>query len=203
MNSRDIWNEHYQKEKSKLFYPDENLVRILSRIEHKGEALDFGAGSGRHSLLLQQLGYKVTAVDYSHNSIKYIQETFPGIQAKLINKPPYPFQDKQFSLIVSWGVLHYNTYQESKNIVLEYNRLLKQNAYLLGTIRSDNDTHLKLQDGMVGLDDLKNSRVQLYSLTKLQELLKDFADVQYAYMERTPLGKLEDRICHWIFLAKN
>lgn len=186
-----------------LVYPDENLVRVLSRVKPEGEALDFGAGSGRHSVLLERLGYKVTAVDYSQNSIHLIQTRYPNIQTKIVNEPPYPFENEQFSLIVSWGVLHYNEPEKAKIIIDEYQRMLEKEGHLVGTIRAATDTHLKLKDGIVGLEDIKNSKVCLYTLEDLKQLLGSFANVQYAYMERTPLGQLEDRICHWIFLAKN
>ncbi len=202
-SSKDIWNEHYTRDKARLAYPDENLVRVLARIKPGGEALDFGAGSGRHSILLDKLGYKVTAVDYSQNSIQLIKDNYPNIQTQIVNEPPYLFENARFFLIVSWGVLHYNKKKKAKIMVGEYQRMLKKDGYCVGTVRATSDTHLKMKDGLVGLEDIKNSKVHLYTLDDLKQLLSSFAEVRYAYMERTPLGQLEDRICHWIFLAKN
>ncbi|MCE9499888.1 MAG: class I SAM-dependent methyltransferase [Leptospira sp.] len=203
-STKEIWDSHYNKEKSRLKYPDENLVRMLSGIgPANGEALDFGAGSGRHSILLQNFGYKVTSCDYSENSINQLRELSEEISACLISQAPYPFPDKKFQVVVSWGVLHYNSIETSKKIIAEYKRMLSPGGYLLGTIRSNEDTHLKAKDGKIGLSDLKDSEILLFSLEEIQELLSPFKEVLFGYSERRPVGKLNERICHWIFQAKN
>ncbi|MBP9885348.1 MAG: class I SAM-dependent methyltransferase [Leptospiraceae bacterium] len=199
----EVWDAHYQKEKSALTFPDENLVRILSRIPHVGNALDHGAGSGRHSFLLQSYGFQVTACDYSAKSIQTIQETILGVATDVITSTSLPYDSGKFDLVVSWGVLHYNTLEDAFKIVNEIKRVLKPNGYFTGTVRSSSDTHLKSNDGVIGLADLSGGKVKLYSLDELKSLLKEFTNIQFGYMERTPMGKLDERICHWIFQAKN
>lgn len=203
INTKQIWNEHYTKSKSKLIYPDENLVRILSKINLSGKALDFGAGSGRHSILLKSYGFDVTAVDYTENSIAQIHEIDKTIKTFVVSNLPYPFLDNEFSLIVSWGVLHYNSLDIAKKMISEYKRCLSPNGVLVGTVRSSKDTFLKASQNTIGADDLKGANIYLYDLDTVQELLENFRDIQIGYMERSPIGKLEDRICHWIFQAHN
>ena len=99
--------------------------------------------------------------------------------------------------------MHYNTLEDAFKIVNEIKRVLKPNGYFTGTVRSSSDTHLKSNDGVIGLADLSGGKVKLYSLDELKSLLKEFANIQFGYMERTPMGKLDERICHWIFQAKN
>lgn len=199
----EVWDAHYKKEKSRLTFPDENLVRILSRIPHTGRALDHGAGSGRHSFLLRSYGFQVTACDYSAKSIETIQDTILGVSTDIITSTSLPYDSGKFDLVVSWGVLHYNTIEDASKIVSEIKRVLKPNGYFIGTVRSSSDTHLKSSEGVIGLEDLSGGKVKLYSLDELKILLKEFKDIQFGYMERTPMGKLEERICHWIFQAKN
>lgn len=202
-STKDVWNEHYNREKSRLSFPDENLVRILSKLpETRGKALDFGAGSGRHSFLLKSFGYSVTALDYAFNSLKIISEADSEIQTIHSERFPYPMESESFDLLVSWGVLHYNSDEEITEIVKEYQRLLKDGGYLAGTLRASSDTHLKLQGENIGLGDLKNAKAKLFSQEQVKSILSDFQDLQLGYMERTPIGKLEERICHWIFLAR-
>ena len=81
-----IWDSHYAKEKSKLVFPDENLVRILSRIPTTGAALDHGAGSGRHTILLKSYGFQVSACDYSSKSMDSIKAKLFPIQT--LGPPP-------------------------------------------------------------------------------------------------------------------
>jgi SAM-dependent methyltransferase len=199
----EVWNTHYEREKSRLVFPDENLVRILSRIPQGEFALDHGAGSGRHSILLKSCGFQVTACDYSAKSIETIQRMMPGIETDIIRSANLPYENEKFNLVVSWGVLHYNTLEDAHNIVREIKRILKVGGYFVGTVRSSTDTHLKTKDGIIGIADLSGGSVRLYTLEELKELLSGFTNVEFGYMERSPIGKLEERICHWIFQAKN
>ncbi|EMO29789.1 methyltransferase domain protein [Leptospira interrogans serovar Bataviae str. HAI135] len=205
-SSRSAWNFHYTKTKSRLVYPDENLVRMISKIDlnkqKEKKALDFGTGSGRHCVLLNEFGYQVYATDYTENSIKTVQETFPFVKTSLGGDPPFPFEENFFDVIVSWGVLHYNSVQSAKNILKEKMRILKKGGYLAGSVRAVGDTHLQVQETVVGTADLKGAYTRFYTLEELKEDLKGFSYIDFGYTERTPLGKLEERICHWIFLAK-
>ncbi|MCL8267677.1 class I SAM-dependent methyltransferase [Leptospira weilii] len=208
-SSRSAWNLHYTRTKSRLDYPDENLVRMLSKIgtgysdkQAKRKALDFGAGSGRHCVLLNEFGYQVYATDYTENSVKTIRETCPFVKASLGGNPPFPFEENFFDVIVSWGVLHYNSAKSTQEILKEKIRILKKGGYLAGSVRAVGDTHLQAQGTAVGTEDLKGAYSRFYTLEELKEDLKDFSHTDFGYTERTPLGKLEERICHWIFLAK-
>ncbi|TGJ99562.1 class I SAM-dependent methyltransferase [Leptospira semungkisensis] len=203
--SKQAWETHYTRPKSKLSYPDENLVRMLSKIDQTSSsptALDFGSGSGRHCVLLKDFGYQVSACDYSENSVHSIQESYPWAKASLLQSPPYPFADEEFDLVVSWGVLHYNSPDLAKSILAEKYRILKKGGYLATSVRALGDTHLKAQEGKIGASDLKGGATWFYSQNDIQDLLSNFSSFEMGYTERTPLGKLEERICHWIFLAR-
>ncbi|MCB1142191.1 MAG: class I SAM-dependent methyltransferase [Leptospiraceae bacterium] len=203
-SSHSIWNEHYTRLKSRLSYPDENLVRILSRVglAEGTNALDFGSGSGRHSFLLKNQGFRVTALDSAENSLEMVKELVPEARTILSSAPPYPFSNKEFDLIVSWGALHYNSQDVIQSIVSEYKRILKDNGVLAGTIRADRDTHLSVYNGKSSLGDISGADVNLFSEAQVRNLFIEFSSVELGYMERTPIGKLEERICHWIFLVK-
>jgi SAM-dependent methyltransferase len=197
------WDLHYSRAKSKLNFPDENLVRILSRLPfNKGNALDFGAGSGRHSILLKDWGFNVTAVDYSSNSIDQINSIDSLIKTKLVSSPPYNFKTEEFDLLVNWGVLHYNSKELIQEMVLEFYRIIKTGGFIAGTIRALGDTHLGIQNGNIQLNDLKDGTASLFSLEETMDIFKDFKNLQIGYSERTPIGKLDERICHWIFQAE-
>jgi SAM-dependent methyltransferase len=199
----NVWDSHYKKDKSKLSFPDENLVRLLSRVSPPNQrALDFGSGSGRHIGLLQQGGYEVSASDSSTESISQLKSLATDIPIFLTDKLPYSFPKNHFGIIVAWGVLHYNESSIAKAILVELYHSIAPGGYLLGSIRATTDTHLKLTNGEMNLTDLKGGYAETYSLADLKDLLRPFASVEIGYMERTPLGKLDERICHWFFLAK-
>ncbi|GBF49279.1 putative S-adenosylmethionine-dependent methyltransferase [Leptospira ryugenii] len=199
----EVWDKHYQRGKSKLSYPDENLVRLLARIQTtKPLALDFGSGSGRHVPLLEELGFQVEIADASLVSVANLKNTFPEAKIYHTPNPPLPFQRECYGLIVSWGVFHYNKRDVANQMVSELKESLVPQGYLLGSVRANTDTHLALQDGKMQLEDLQGGYAETYSEEELRGLLSGFADVQLGYSERTPLGKLNERICHWFFLAR-
>ncbi len=197
-----IWNKHYTRNKSRLSYPDENLVRMLASIKLSGNALDYGAGSGRHCALLQSYGYKVTAADFSENSISMIKEMYDDVSTYHITSTSLPFVDNTFSVVVNWGVLHYNSFQESQILLQEFKRVTTKDGYILGSIRSDKDTYLKVSEGKVGVSDIQGASIRLYSLEEVNQLLSVFPEYKIGYMERTILGNLEEKICHWTYIAK-
>jgi ubiquinone/menaquinone biosynthesis C-methylase UbiE len=200
--TKNVWNIHYTKDKSKLSYPDENLVRMLAGIKLSGNALDYGAGSGRHCALLQNYGYRVTAADFSENSISIIKQTYPDVNTYHIQSASLPFMDRSFSVVVNWGVLHYNSFDESLALLKEFQRVTAPGGYILGSIRSDKDTYLKASGGKVGVSDIQGASIRLYSLEDVNRLLSVFSEYKIGYMERTVLGNLEEKICHWTYLAK-
>lgn len=200
---KNVWDEHYERPKSKLAFPDENLVRLLSRIQPRNRnALDFGCGSGRHSYLLQNEGYTVTACDTAKTTIDLLNEESSSIRFLHTSDINLPFSTKEFGLIVSWGVFHYNPREDAKILLSSLYKSLDEGGYLLGSIRADGDTHLGLTQGKMNLADLSGGYAETYSLENLKNFLSIFSKVSIGYSERTPLGKLEERICHWFFLAE-
>lgn len=204
--TKNLWDSHYLKQKSKLSFPDENLVRMLAKLPKKENAiaLDFGTGSGRHIPLLEFFEFSTEACDYSKTAIEEIQETFPKTKSHLISDTPYSeLKSESYDVIVSWGVMHYNSFPVAQKMMEETFRILKKDGYLLGSIRKDTDTHLGIQKGKeITLEDLKGGYAELYSKEKLLELLSPFSEIALGFSERTPLGKLEQRISHWFFQAK-
>jgi SAM-dependent methyltransferase len=199
----NVWDSHYKKEKSKLQYPDENLVRLLARITPPNKySLDFGSGSGRHINLLKEKGLEVSASDSSVESVAQLRNLESNIPIFLTDKLPYSFRKDHFGLIVSWGVFHYNERSVARSILVELYHAITKGGYLLGSIRAASDTHLKLKSGEMNLTDLKGGYAETYTLEELRELLRPFSHIEIGYTERTPLGKLDERICHWFFLAK-
>ncbi|MBL0956592.1 MAG: class I SAM-dependent methyltransferase [Leptospira sp.] len=200
---KNVWDKHYERPKSKLNFPDENLVRLLSKIDPPNrKALDFGCGSGRHSVLLQSFGYEVKACDNAKTTIDLLTKSEPSIEFLHTPNLPLPFGPEEFAVIVSWGVFHYNNRSDAKELLASLYHSLTPNGYLLGSIRAEGDTHLGLSQGTINLTDLSGGYAETYSLSDLKDFLSIFSEVSIGYTERTPLGKLTERICHWFFLAK-
>ena len=201
----ESWNRHYKRERSRLSYPDENLVRLLKEIE-PGPALDIGCGSGRHLALLKDSGFDpVYGMDLSESSIELCRSLYPEIKLEVIPEDRLekgefvlPFPEKSFNAVILWGVLHYNPPAIQRTILEETARVLKKNAPLLGTLRAAGDTHFAESQ------DMKETEIIYYTESEANIFLqKSFENVELGYMERSPIGKTDKRVCHWFFRAKN
>lgn len=82
-----------------------NLVKFLE-IPEGNSILDLACGKGRHSIFLNSLGYKVTGVDLSINSIKHASESKNNSLDFQVQdmRLPFPFKkDAIFNLFTSFG----------------------------------------------------------------------------------------------------
>jgi len=209
MNNKE-WETHYKRDKSSLSYPDENLVRLLSKFlnlegKESVSALDMGCGSGRHLKLMNELGIdQVFGSDYSFEGLKR-SGRFANTGLVNSSNMEMPFKDCSFDIVVSWGSLHYSHKEDTRKMIDEVMRILKKGGAFLGTLRCDNDSYLK-RGRQIGdntwstdLHDLTGSVVSFFSLDELKELFRDFNSAEFGLMERTIMGDLERRISHWIF----
>ncbi|HEY4387387.1 MAG TPA: class I SAM-dependent methyltransferase [Ktedonobacteraceae bacterium] len=69
---RENWDQFYQLTKDKP--PSAGLVKAVSLLEHAGEALDLGCGSGRDTRYLLAQGFQVTAVDQEATALAALTE---------------------------------------------------------------------------------------------------------------------------------
>jgi len=193
------WDEHYNRSRSVLSCPDENLVRILATSGRTGALLDFGTGSGRHLPLFQAAGFDpIVATDISARSREMVHERFSesGVQI-IVPEELHRYADASFSVIIAWGVLHYNSMAEARDLLTLFYRLLQSGGILLGTLRSDRDTHLRNNQDLPGI------AVEYYAEAQALALLSEvFPENAMGHMERTLLGDTSKVIAHWFFRSR-
>ncbi|RIA10164.1 methyltransferase family protein [Flavobacteriaceae bacterium MAR_2010_72] len=83
----------------------DNLTQYLN-LPEGGSILDLGCGKGRHSVYLNSLGYKVTGVDLSENSITYAKQFENDTLTFEVHDMCKPYQqqfDAVFNLFTSFG----------------------------------------------------------------------------------------------------
>lgn len=83
----------------------DNLTNYLNLPEN-GKILDLACGRGRHSIYLNSMGYDVTGVDLSENSIAYAKDYENDTLHFEVHDMCYPFNerfDAVFNLFTSFG----------------------------------------------------------------------------------------------------
>lgn len=73
------WDERYSRGEHVGMAPMGFLVELAARLHDTGEMLDLACGSGRHSGLFAEKGWKVTAVDSSVVALEILRERDPRV----------------------------------------------------------------------------------------------------------------------------
>lgn len=144
-----LWNEVYADIDGRLF-PHEQLIKYLFFIkQHKYfdelSVLDIGFGTAANLLGCHRLGYRLSGIEVSKNSLDKTCQTFEemGIEfeGKLFNPPAIPFQDDSFSLLYSNQCCYYNL--KFSEFVKETYRVLRPGGAFYHTFFTPNQWYFK------------------------------------------------------------
>lgn len=106
-----ILYKNRNEEEAQVFM--DNITNYLNMPEN-GTILDLACGKGRHSIYLNKLGYQVTGVDLSENSIAVANESSnESLRFKThdMREPMNKTYDAVFNLFTSFG--YFDTYEDN------------------------------------------------------------------------------------------
>lgn len=126
MNPNNITSQYYNFVTSPLKgkeITDEEISLINNLVPNGSKILDVGAGTGRHSLILNSLGFNVTAIDSSSSMLDELKRKDKHNQISTINKSIFQFEEGyKFDLII----MFWNTFNEIALTKTMATRLLKK-----------------------------------------------------------------------------
>jgi SAM-dependent methyltransferase len=110
--------------------------RFSPLIREEGRVLDLACGSGRHSLLLAELGYRVEAVDRDAAALAGIAAQAPGIVTRVadLEGGPWPYHGCVFDGIVVTNYLYRPLLPMLLN-ALDENGVLIYETFMVGNER--------------------------------------------------------------------
>lgn len=150
---------------------------VLAFLPPEGKLLDAGCGQGQDSRFFAEKGYSVTGIDFSSEGIARAQEKTPAAlhvsyQEADLSKP-LPFADGEFDIVHSHLAAHYFTYDETKQIVQEFGRVLREGGVLTLLLNSVHDSEYgtgeKLEDDYFLISGVKKRYFSAKSLTQFVE----------------------------------
>lgn len=145
------WDALHQQARHRLEYPSEHVVRFLAGVELDPEghrtprAVDIGCGSGRHSILAEQFGFKTYACDVSPDAV-YATRTRWDAPAKRVVRAPMtelPYDDERFDVAIAYAVFYYGTVEEHRASVEEMRRVLRPGGRAFVCLRREDDWRAK------------------------------------------------------------
>ncbi|WP_062055130.1 class I SAM-dependent methyltransferase [Aquimarina longa] len=107
----------------------DNLTNYLS-LETGEKILDLACGKGRHSIYLNQLGYDVTGVDLSKNSITYASQYENETLKFKVHDMSQPYFEKfsaVFNLFTSFG--YFDNEEDNLNTIKAISSNLNENGF--------------------------------------------------------------------------
>ena len=172
----------------------DNLTNYLN-LPEGGKILDLACGKGRHSIYLNSLGYDVTGVDLSENSINYAKQFENETLHFKVHDMCQPFGeqfDAVFNLFTSFG------YFEKEEDNLKTIEAIKSNLneYGFGVIDFMNVTHVV--ENLVPEDEKEVGGVLFHQKRSVKDgyIIKDISfeieNETYNFQERVKALTLQD-----------
>jgi len=144
--------------------------------------LDLGAGTGKYSLSLYDLGFDVTAIELVKHNLKYITMKNPNIKAYLGNALDLSkFSNESFDFIIMFGPMYHLTEKADQIKALnEAKRILKKDGLIFICYYMNDYAIIKhgFIDGFINekINDInddfkiKNKETELYSYYRLEDI---------------------------------
>lgn len=132
------WDERYRQasaEGGTLFstQPSQAAKRALSHVEiltrHRPSAIDVGAGEGRHSAYLAQLGYIVTALEPSGEGIRTGQKIHPTSAIEWVQANTAQWTPQSLVDLVLIAYLH-PIGQPLRHVLVDVDRWIKPGGWI-------------------------------------------------------------------------
>ena len=168
----EYWKEHINKK-----LEDDIWIRNYREyFSGEGKCLDLGCGIGQYTKELMSYGYEVTSADISNIALEKVKEFNDNI-VKVDMKEELPFSENEFDLVFANLSIHYFSDEDTKKLMLEIKRILKEDGLFIGSVNGIQG-YEKIKDTAVELEKHywfnKNKYVRLFDKDDLEKYLDVF-----------------------------
>ena len=193
----EYWREHINKKLEEDIWIDE----YKKYFENGGLCLDLGCGVGQFSKRLIEYGYDVISADISDIALKKVSEFNEHVK-KVDMREELPFADNSLDLIFANLSIHYFSDEETKKLMKEIKRILKNGGLFIGSVNGIQG-YDKIKDTAVELEKHywfnKNKYVRLFDKDDLENYLSIFKILN---IEERETIRFEHKKNYWVFFAQ-
>jgi 2-polyprenyl-3-methyl-5-hydroxy-6-metoxy-1,4-benzoquinol methylase len=137
-----VWEEIFNQQGWGSKYPSEDLIRFVARNFYKApvrgdiKILEVGCGPGANLWYMAREGFSVYGIDGSKMAIDRAREMLnqdcPGWKGELLvgDMADLSYDNQFFDAVVDHEAIYSNSYEDSKVIIKELDRVLKKNGKL-------------------------------------------------------------------------
>jgi len=212
---RKFWEEHH--EKKQMIYPAEELVRFLNYwfpdrdTRNKIRALDMGAGSGRHTVLLSKMKFNTLSLDHSLSGMKntriFLSEDGLSGNVLCATLDKLPFKNETFDLVIPWECIFYGDKNFIRDTLSEVNRILKKEGVCFTSFRNYKDSHIDnaevLKDGVYRCKgEWEGQILTVLNRDEVENLLEPYFKIIWFDEQYITRRNSEQRDALWIVLAQ-
>lgn len=113
-----------------FFVALEKIKQVIGERQNL-DILDIGAGTGRYSVALAELGHKLTAVELVNKNVSQIKLKNKNIIAKQGNALNLKFKDESFDVALLFGpTYHLFSHEDKLKTIMEAKRVLRKDGVL-------------------------------------------------------------------------
>lgn len=138
--AHQFWNNQWREADatSKWAQPEPEVLAHFSGHASGASVLDLGAGIGRHSLALTQMGFAVTALDAAEHSVQAISSSAAAaglaIGTHCAPMTDLPFDRGTFDHVLSWNVIYHGDEDIVRTTISEVARVLRPGGSFIFTM---------------------------------------------------------------------
>ena len=202
---RTYWEKQYAAISNKRVPYDLWLDKYedVLNVSKNTPIIDLGCGLGNDTLYLYERGYKVISCDYSEEALKRIGRWIENPITKLFDmKGGLPFESGSAKAIIADLSLHYFSWNETKKIVKEIKRVLKEGGFLLVRVNSVNDINYGAGKGILIEKNYYNIDGNLKRFFDKEQLEELFIDWEVKYINEYEMNRYENSKMLWEMAVK-
>ena len=168
----EYWANHINKDLEEDLWIDE----YKTYLDLKGKCLDLGCGIGQFSKQLIKYGYDVISADISDIALNKVKEFNENV-VKLDMRDKLPFQDNEFNLVFANLSIHYFSDKDTKKLILEIKRILKEEGLFIGSVNGIEGLKVignETKEIEYHFYEYKDKLIRLFDINDVEKYLSDF-----------------------------